>query len=317
MNGHGYAAEQRLLLISAGSMGSIGAAGILIGIWSGSQAVLVDGLFSVAAVVIKLLMLWVSHLTAGETSRRFQFGYWHLEPMVLLTEGVSILVIVLCSGWAALQSLFAGGREVDAGLAVYYAVFFMAVSFGTHGYLRRKNRALGSNLVRYDIVSWYVDVGLSSGLLVSFGAAGLMAYTPWAEMARYADPLIMLFLAVHMVLPALRILCPAARQVLGVAPEAVHDHVRQVMDESLRRFGFTDYVTSVQQYGNTKIIEIDILVAPDFPVQGVSDFDAIRNHIDQAIGYPAHQKWLTITFTATRRWMAQDYLHKEAACRLS
>ena len=42
------------------------------------------------------------------------------------------------------------------------------------------------------------------------------------------------------------------------------------------------------------------------------ELDAIRNEIDEAIGGRAEEKWVTITFTATKRWMAKDYLLDEA-----
>ena len=37
-------------------------------------------------------------------------------------------------------------------------------------------------------------------------------------------------------------------------------------------------------YGNTRIIEIDILVPKSFPYQTIAEIDAIRNEIDQEIG---------------------------------
>ena len=38
-------------------------------------------------------------------------------------------------------------------------------------------------------------------------------------------------------------------------------------------------MTSVQVYGNTRIIEIDILVPKSFPYQTIAEIDAIRNEI--------------------------------------
>lgn len=300
--------EQRLLLYSALVMGIIGIAGLFIGGVSGSQAVITDGVFSLIAVIIKCFMLWTSRLVARETSVHFQFGYWQMEPLVLFAEGVFILLVVVYAAAAGAASLAAGGRDVDFGLALYYAVFFAVMSGTFYLYLKRKNRSLSSNLVHYDTVSWYVDAALASGLLISFALAWLLQQTAYAAYGRYVDPVIMLALAIHMIHPALRILLPAFRQILGRAPEDVHAHVQQVMDDSMDRFGFADYVTSVQQYGHTKIIEIDILVDADYPIQSVSKFDEIRNHIDRALGYPAGQKWVTITFTTTRRWMARDYM---------
>ena len=78
-----------------------------------------------------------------------------------------------------------------------------------------------------------------------------------------------------------------------------------------RKYNFKDYVTSVQVYGNTRIIEIDILVPKSFPYQTIAEIDAIRNEIDQEIGGNPTEKWVTISFTGTRKWMAKDYLLDE------
>ena len=300
--------EQKLLMASAAVMAAVGAAGIGTGLVSGSQAILTDGIFSAVAVIIKLLMLGTSRLIAKETSVRFQFGYWQMEPLVLFTEGAFTLLVVVIAAAAGLAGLTGGGREMDFGLAVWFALFFEVSSASFYFYLKRANGSLQSNLVHFDNVSWYVDMMLAGGLLLSFSAAWALQWTPYAAWSRYADPLIMLALSLHMIRPALRILVPSFRQMLGVAPEDVHARVQQVMDRSMARYGFADYVSSVQQYGHTKIIEIDILVGERCSAKTVAEFDDIRDAIDRALGYPDHQKWLTINFTGTRRWMARDYL---------
>lgn len=304
--------EQRLLTQSAAVMGTIGITGLALGILSDSRAVLADGLFSCLAVIIKLLMLGTSRLISKETSVRFQFGYWQMEPLVLFTEGVFTMFVVAYAAAAGVQGILAGGRDVDFGLAVYYGLFFMIMSAGFYTHLKRQNRKLKSNLVHFDNVSWYIDLVLAAGLMVSFAAAWALAQTGYGAYARYADPLIMLVLSLHMAVPAYRILAPSFRQILGAAPAELHERVQQVMDESLARYGFKDYVSSVQQYGNTKIIEIDILLGRDFPAQTVEELDAIRESIDEKLGYPDSQQWLTINFTASRRWMARDYLLNES-----
>lgn len=300
--------EQRLLLFSALVMAIVAAAGISMGLLSGSQAILTDGLFSAIAVVIKLLMLGTSRLIERETSVRFQFGYWQMEPLVLVTEGAFTLIVVAVAAAAGLSGLMSGGRDMDFGLAVYFGLFFAAVSSSFYLYLKRENRTLRSNLVRFDNVSWYVDTMLAGGLLLSFAAAWALSEAGMGAWSRYADPLIMLALALHMIAPALSILRPSFMQLIGAAPADVHERVQRAMDEAMERHGFADYVSSVQQYGRTKIIEIDILFRRDEPAKTAAELDALRGDIAAAIGYPLREMWLTINFTGDRRWMARDYL---------
>lgn len=300
--------EQQLLIYSAVVMATVGCAGIFTGLLSGSQAILTDGIFSAVAVIIKCLMLLTSRLIEKETSRRFQFGYWQLEPLVLFTEGAFTLLVVLVAATAGVKGLLEGGRDMDFGMAVWFALFFETLSASFYFYLKRANRTLKSNLVHFDNVSWYVDMMLAAGLLLSFGAAWALEQTPYGAWSRYADPLIMLALSLHMIHPALKILLPSLRQILGIAPEDVHERVQRVMDACMEQYGFPDYVSSVQQYGRAKIIEIDILLDHRGEDLSVRELDAIRDHIDRAIGYVDNEKWLTINFTSSRRWMARDYL---------
>ena len=85
--------EQALLKQSTILMFAVAIAGIVTGVISGAQSILFDGFFSLIATAIKVLMLITAKLIAKKSNERFQFGYWHLEPMVLLIEGSFLLLI--------------------------------------------------------------------------------------------------------------------------------------------------------------------------------------------------------------------------------
>ncbi|MDU4577037.1 MAG: hypothetical protein E6Y68_06730, partial [Negativicoccus succinicivorans] len=55
-----YATEQRLLWQSAGLMGLIAVAATWFGLLTNSHAILIDGIFSFVAVIIKILMIMTS-----------------------------------------------------------------------------------------------------------------------------------------------------------------------------------------------------------------------------------------------------------------
>ena len=71
--------EQKLLMQSVGLMALVAVSGTIMGIVTGSSAVLLDGVFSFVDVVIKIMMLMTAKLIARETSKRFQFGYCSLN----------------------------------------------------------------------------------------------------------------------------------------------------------------------------------------------------------------------------------------------
>mgnify|MGYP000382206441 CR=1 FL=1 len=70
-----------------------------------------------------------------------------------------------------------------------------------------------------------------------------------------------------MIPSAFRIIVPSMKQILGWAPTSLHNEVQEIMDRFMEKYNFKDYVTSVQVYGNTRIIEIDILVPKSFHIK--------------------------------------------------
>lgn len=302
-----YATEQRLLWQSAGLMGLIAVAATWFGLLTNSHAILIDGIFSFVAVIIKILMIMTSRLTTRESSKKFQFGYWQFEPLVLAAEGGFTLIIVVYAFLNGMISLFSGGNEMNFGLAIIYALTFTFANMGYYLYVHRVNRKLKSSLIHFDNMSWLVDACFAASLFISFGLAYLLEQTSYAHYGVYVDPVILIILSLTMLPVALNILGPAVRQVLGMAPEGLHEKVHEVMDDFMVRYRFKDYVSSVQRYGKIVFIDIDILIPKNYPIQEVGDLDRIRDEIDKDLGGKSVRKWLTITFTTSRRWMAQDY----------
>ena len=303
--------EQKLLIQSTALMSLVAISGTIMGIVTGSSAVLLDGVFSFVDVVIKVMMLMTSKLIARETSKRFQFGFWQFEPLVLAVEGLFILVIVLYALSSGVTDLLNGGRVVDFGSAIFYAIFFTIVDAAYYLYVHRINKSLQSNLIKFDNISWSVDAWLEAAILISFVVAAGLEFTDYAVYAKYIDPIVLIVLALQILPSAIKILIPSTKQILGYALPALHDEVQTIMDEFMQRYQFKDYVSSVQKYGNARIIEIDILISKDFPQQSIVELDHIRNEIDAEIGGNPTEKWVTISFTATKRWMAKDYLLDE------
>ncbi|WP_459540619.1 cation diffusion facilitator family transporter [Negativicoccus succinicivorans] len=295
-----YATEQRLLWQSAGLMGLIAVAATWFGLLTNSHAILIDGIFSFVAVIIKILMIMTSRLTTRESSKKFQFGYWQFEPLVLAAEGGFTLIIVVYAFLNGMISLFSGGNAMNFGLAIIYALTFTFANMGYYLYVHRVNRKLKSSLIHFDTC-------FAASLFISFGLAYLLERTQYAHYGVFVDPVILIILSLTMMPVALNILGPAVSQVLGMAPEGLHEKVHEVMDDFMVRYRFKDYVSSVQRYGKISFIDIDILIPKSYPIQEVGDLDRIRDEIDKALGGKSVRKWLTITFTTSRRWMAQDY----------
>nr|WP_228102273.1 cation diffusion facilitator family transporter [Pseudomonas protegens] len=285
-------------------MFAVAIAGIVTGFVSGAQSILFDGFFSLIATFIKVLMLITAKLIAKESNHRFQFGFWHLEPMVLLIEGSFLMLIAIYAFLNGVFGIINGGREVELGLVIFYAAFFAVAEFAYFFYVRRRNRKLKSSLIQFDNISWLVDAMLSVGLLVSFIIALLLKQYGHGQWAVYVDPAILILLALSMLPPALKILRPALRDVLGIAPDQLDEKVRNVMEQAKAAHGFDDYISYVQKHGRARFIEIHIVLPAHYPLQDVATLDRLREEISSQLGEADAARWLTISFTGDRKWIA-------------
>ena len=84
--------EQLALKFSITTTVAIGLVGIAGGLLTRSAAIIFDGMYSFVDVVLTLGSLSVSKLLAREGSRRFQYGYWHLEPMITALGGAILTI---------------------------------------------------------------------------------------------------------------------------------------------------------------------------------------------------------------------------------
>ena len=121
--------ERRGLLLSVYGALFMGALGIGFALLTGSQAVLLDGLFSLIGFAVSLVAMRVATLVRRPDDERFHFGYAAYEPMLNLSKGLLMLLVSLFAAAAAVVAILAGGREVRGGIAVIYALIAAAGCF--------------------------------------------------------------------------------------------------------------------------------------------------------------------------------------------
>ncbi|HLU77663.1 MAG TPA: cation transporter [Burkholderiales bacterium] len=294
--------EQSALKCSIAVTAAIGLLGIVTGLIAGSQALVFDGMYSVVDVMLTFASLAVSKLLTQEGSERFQFGYWHLEPL-LIALGSSILVIAcLYAAVNAVQDLLGGGRVVSYGIGAAWAGVLCITCFVMTVYMGRIARRLKSGLLILDSRSWLVGAFLSLALLLSFVLAIALAGTAWEGWTPYVDAVALLCMALAILPVPVKTLLRALREVLLVAPDDLDQRVRALMDELVQERGFIDYSSYVAKIGRTRMVEIHVLVGPGVSID-TATADALRREISGRLNAIWPQFWLTIDFTADRAWL--------------
>jgi cation diffusion facilitator family transporter len=295
-------AEQRALKYSIAMTLSMGAVGAATGLLTGSQAIIFDGMYSFVDVVLTAVSLAVSKLLAHEGSRRFQYGYSHLEPMVESFGGAILALACVYAVFTAVTDLTSGGHEVAYGFGAIWAGVLAVVGGAMALHMRRQSRLLKSSLLSLDARSWMISAVLSFAVLAGFGIAISIRETAFRDWIPYVDSLVLLCTALIMLPVPLATVWRAMREVLQVAPGELDQQVHAVMKQLAAERGFVDYSSHVAKIGRTQFVEIHVLVTPDSRID-TATADGMRRDIAGRLNASWPEFWLTIDFTADRAWL--------------
>jgi predicted Co/Zn/Cd cation transporter (cation efflux family) len=295
--------EQTLLKRSIIATLMVGAGCASFGLWMGSQAIVFDGIYSLVDMLMTLVVLAVSRLLSNEGSRRFQYGFWHLEPLVVVFNSAMLSLACAYAVINAITGLTHGGHELPFELGAGWAGLIGIISMSLAAYMQRGANSLSSELLRLDARSWFIGGALSIGLLIGFGGAAMMAGTNFAPWARYVDSAVLLTIALCLLPMPVMTVWHALQEVLMVAPNALDLHVRTLMDTVVAEHRFAGYTSYVTRTGRVEVVEINVVVPEDYPLSHIGDLDAVRQEIAERLGGQSSQYWLSIAFTGDLKWV--------------
>jgi predicted Co/Zn/Cd cation transporter (cation efflux family) len=291
------AKEALMLKVSLAGTVVVAGGGIICGLLSGSMSILFDGLFSSIDAVITVAALRVARLVVRAANRRFQFGYWHFEPLVLALNSCVLTLLCVYAFFNAALGIIKGGHVVEFGIALIYTGVVSVLCGAMYLYQRHGNVVAQSEFVRLDMHSWLMSGVITGALLLAFGAAVAAEGTPLDYLIPFADPGVLALIAPLLVLTPVKSARRAIREILLIAPRDLDLDVRRAMDEIVRKRGFLSYSSYIARVGRADFVEISVILPPGYAVNTVECLDDMRREIEAALSGTGNERWLTIMFT--------------------
>jgi len=285
--------------------------GIGFGVASGSFSIVFDGIVSLIDAGVSLLSLVVvnlitSYATSEQLSRklreRFTMGFWHLEPMVLAVRGTLLIGLSVYALVNAVGSLLKGGRDLEFGLAIVYAVVTVVVSAAIAFVEARANRRIGSDFVRLEVKSWIMSVGITAALLIAFCLGFAVQGTHWQWISPYIDPAVLAIVCLIIIPLPISDVRQAFSDIFLVTPADLKLHVDTVAQAFVVKHAFSSYRAYVAKVGRLRQIELYFIVPPDMRPKAIAGWDALRDEIGETIGDEGPDRWLTVVFTGDPEW---------------
>jgi cation diffusion facilitator family transporter len=148
---------------------------IVVGLFSGSLAVLGDGIDSATDVVISIVMVFTARIINKPPSQRYVYGYEKAESiatkilsLIIFYAGAQMLV-------SSIESLFSEApKELPAGIAIYVTLFSIVGKSSLAYYQYRQGRRVNSLLLTANAVNMRNDVLISTGVLVGLAFTFLL-----------------------------------------------------------------------------------------------------------------------------------------------
>ena len=295
--------EQFVLKISLYCAVILAIFGITYGIYTGSKAIIFDGLVAFLSTILILLSVMTSKFIYKEDDDIFQYGYMRFEPMVNLFKSLILLILCAYALINGIQEILDGGYEVKFDKAMLYSFFSMLLSIGIWLYTAYQAKILGSPLISVDSLEWFIDSVVYMGGFLVFGAVWLFDKESQTIWARYLDPALLVLLSMILAVMPLKVFIKNLADLVMVAPKDMDDKIDTLLQNISKKYNFSDYDTHVAKSGRFFMIEVNILMGESFKIQNIDEMDLIRDEIEQGLDIPSYKIWLSVSFTKNPKWL--------------
>ncbi|MCL7970794.1 MAG: cation diffusion facilitator family transporter [marine benthic group bacterium] len=295
--------ETKALRLSVAMNLIMAALGLGFGWISGSQAILLDGFFSLIGFVMALVTIRVARLVLQPPDEHFHFGYAQFEPFLNTIKGLLMLGVAAFALAGSIGAIVKGGREVQPGLGIVYAVIALAGCLVVGAVQRRAARRIGSPLLEVDSKNWLID-GLLSGVVAAvFGLALILGRTRFAYMVPYVDPVLVIVLILAILAVPIRTIREGLREILAFAPEpGVQEEVRRRVEGAIGDLPLAASHVRMMKVGRFLYVLNQLVVSPEFRPGRVKELDKVRQRIATAMEGFEPTPIVDTVFTEDEKW---------------
>ena len=209
-------------------------------ILSGSQAILIDGVYDSMDVTILVIYQLLLPLIYKPISERIPYGFAQVETLFILIKGSVLIIITTLIIYDDIVIILQGGTSIDTKQVLVFEAFLTL--FCIFGYItvRRLGRKLNTPMIRVELITWKIDVLLSLGAFIAFFMEIPFLHFHVLEwLVPYIDPLVSCIIAALMLPEPTKAFVNAIRGLVLMAPsEEKLERIRGICDEVLSDYPY-------------------------------------------------------------------------------
>jgi len=299
--------EQKALAMSVVGAAAMALSGIGFAALTGSEAILLDGLFSLVSGAMGLVSLRTARLVQAPSDSHYHFGYASYEPFVNALKGVIMAILGIFAVFSSVSAILEGGRPIATGYALLYAVFGAAVCLTIAWQQKRIARTTHSPLVDVDAKGWLIDGLITSAVCFAFIGVALLERSSFAHLAPYADPVLVIILVVGSSFLPYGILRSNLRELLMGAPVAEEQaKITTALSEATQGLPIDGSMIRMNRMGRSLYLHVYLVVAESHRSASVAELDSVRADIADRLTPSFPGLSLDIAFTLDHKWAGVD-----------
>jgi cation diffusion facilitator family transporter len=270
------------ILIRTSNISAIGnailsAAKIVVGILSGSLAVIGDGIDSATDVLISLVMIFTARIMNRPPDQKYVFGYEKAESiatkilsLIIFYAGIQLLI-------SSVQSFFsAEEKTMPTLIAIYVTVFSILGKLALAWYQFRMGKKVNSSMLIANAANMRNDVLISCSVLVGLVFIFILKMP-------ILDSVASLFVSFFVLKSAISIFMDSNVELMdGVKDESVYNKIFEAVDNTAG--AFNPHRVRSRQVGNRYMIALDIEADPNITLKEAHDIaEEVENNICQML----------------------------------
>lgn len=245
-----------------------------------SYAVMMDGIFDSAELVMMGPFLVLVPLLYKPVNERHPYGYSQVESFFLIIKYSVLLTLMLLLINTNVHVIMSGGNRVNPSMIAVYEMLLGAASVFMYFMLAHISRKYESPTVHAELYLWKTDIVGSSGIAVAFLAQYVLGDTVLAAFAPYMDSAVAIVMSVLLLRePVSEIVRGFKQMLLFSPPEDVMRRVHEVVNKNLEGLPYRATFIDVIQTGRKTWIEVYLKENLDTSLIDVRHWTKMREYV--------------------------------------
>ena len=245
-----------------------------------SYAVMMDGIFDSAELVMMGPFLVLVPLLYKPVNERHPYGYSQVESFFLIIKYSVLLTLMLLLINTNVHVIMSGGNRVNPSMIAVYEMLLGAASVFMYFMLAHISRKYESPTVHAELYLWKTDIVGSCGIAVAFLAQYVLGDTVLAAFAPYMDSAVAIVMSVLLLRePVSEIVRGFKQMLLFSPPEDVMKRVHEVVNKNLEGLPYRATFIDVIQTGRKTWIEVYLKENLDTSLIDVRHWTKMREYV--------------------------------------